>query len=643
MWAAAIVVLLPTLAWLQYSWLDQVADADRNRRERTVRTAAAQLAQEFDLELSKALFALQADSTILEPRSWPAYAERYGSWSSSAANPRMVHSIYLASAASPGSPASSLPVLRQWNHTAQRFDTASWPAELSELAARLGPQLNQSLPNYRGRFGRGERPPLPLLSDDPGILIGPIVRIDPEPTVAADRASRAQMVGFTIVRLDLAVLSREMLPVFIKRHFADETGHSDFRVAVVKRDTPADVVFESEPGAAVMAAAAPDATMPLMTAHGRPFFVVTRDGSGMTAVTLPRSGSLTPPPPPPPAPGDDRLVVNVIEARRDDRTATIRTRMTGPGGDGYWRLVAQHRAGSLEAAVASARTRNLAVSSGVLLLLSAAIGLIIVSARRADRLGRQQMEFVATVSHEFRTPVSVIGAAAGNLADGIVSDPERVRRYGATIQVEARRLGETVERVLQLAGIASGRAMTRSAIQASQLVSDSLEACRAEIEAAGFTVEVDIPKPLPAIAGDGAALRSALQNVIGNAVKYGGDARWLGISARAAGHEVAITVADRGPGIADADRAHIFEAFYRGRQAVTEQIQGSGLGLHLVQRIVAAHGGQVTVACGPGPGCRFTLTLPVAPAAAAPEPGRRAEVADTAGAARQTASPQETH
>ena len=121
-------------------------------------------------------------------------------------------------------------------------------------------------------------------------------------------------------------------------------------------------------------------------------------------------------------------------------------------------LLAKHRAGSLEAAVAAVRLRNLLISSGVLILLTLAVGLIVVSTRRAEALARQQMEFVAAVSHELRTPVSVIGAAAGNLADGVVGDPLRVRKYGETIQSEARRLAETVERVLQLAGIAAGRA-----------------------------------------------------------------------------------------------------------------------------------------------------------------------------------------
>jgi signal transduction histidine kinase len=422
-----------------------------------------------------------------------------------------------------------------------------------------------------------------------------------------------------------------MLPAFVKRHFEDEAGHSDFRVAVVNRDEPTQIIFESEPGAAAVALDRPDASTQLMSMHERPFFMVTRGGSGGPGPALgfgPGSGRFEQALPQPPEaaapPGDRRLMVDVIETHRDDRNATIRTRIlgTGAGPDGQWRLVAKHRAGSLEAAVTTARTRNFALSSGVLLLLSAAIGLILVSARRADRLGRQQMEFVATVSHELRTPVSVIGAAAGNLADGVVADPARVRQYGETIQTEARRLAETVERVLQLAGIASGRSMSAVTMSPATLIDDALTACHAEIEAAGFEVDMDVPDRLPLIAGDRTALRSAMQNLIGNAVKYGRDAQWLSISARATAAAngaasarggrgfVEITIADRGPGIPDDDRAHIFEAFYRGRHAISHQIHGNGLGLHLVQRIVEAHGGRVSVNCDAAPGCRFTFALP---------------------------------
>jgi signal transduction histidine kinase len=246
------------------------------------------------------------------------------------------------------------------------------------------------------------------------------------------------------------------------------------------------------------------------------------------------------------------------------------------------------------------------------------VGLIVVSTRRAQNLARQQMEFVAAVSHELRTPVSVIGAAAGNLADGVVDDPQRVRKYGETIQGEARRLAETVERVLQLAGIAAGRAAAaQTPVSPIDLVHESLAACGTEIDNAGFNVDVAIADNLPTVVGDVAALKSALQNLISNAVKYGGNARWVRVSARrdrgsGSRDQVLFAVEDRGMGIGAEDRKHIFEPFYRGRDAVSQQIQGSGLGLNLVMRIAEAHGGRVSVTSEPGKGSTFTLSLPAA-------------------------------
>src|SRR5690606_30313163 len=113
--------------------------------------------------------------------------------------------------------------------------------------------------------------------------------------------------------------------------------------------------------------------------------------------------------------------------------------------------------------------------------------------------------------------------------------------------------------------------------------------------------------------------RAALQNLISNAVKYGGEAKWLRIAVSGASdhhqpspRQIAFSVADRGFGITADDRKHIFEPFYRGREALARRIQGSGLGLNLVQRIAEAHGGRVTVASEPGKGSTFTMVLPAA-------------------------------
>ena len=123
-------------------------------------------------------------------------------------------------------------------------------------------------------------------------------------------------------------------------------------------------------------------------------------------------------------------------------------------------------------------------------------------------------------------------------------------------------------------------------------------------------VHRDIALDLPPVIGDANALRSAVQNLIANAVKYGGRDHWVGIRAehvRDRRHgEVRITVSDHGNGIDAAELPHIFEPFYRGADAVAQQIHGNGLGLSLVRRIIEAHGGKVSATSRPGAGSAFT-------------------------------------
>jgi signal transduction histidine kinase len=668
-----VMLLVPTLAWMQYQWLGQLSTAERERMQRTLRTAAAQFATEFDTEMSRTLVSLQVDAPGLRDQNWAAYAQRYSLWATSATEPRLVRDVWLVdtlpgtplTAVTPLPPSRGIPVdrlrIRRWNAQSLAFEGAPWPDDLRAMRASLASRLigiTMRAPGSGNRTRGGETPQASwaVSPGDDNTLVAPVTSFDMGDHQGPPKIA---VIGFTIVRLDPAVVRDSILAALTQRHFHGGDAEVDYRVAVVKKDEPRHVIWESEPGIADQVTSAPDVEQTFMGARPDQMLVFTRNfrSGGEAHAALP--------PLPPQAgkrepgtgsrldrtdirdnavemkiatgsrlPGgsrDDNVVVSVIE--RETRRGGGRGERMIAGAAGQlntfnsrWVLMAKHRSGSLEAAVAQVRTRNLFVSSGILMLLTVVIGLIAVSARRAQELARQQLEFVAAVSHELRTPVSVIGAAAGNLADGVVGDPQRVRKYGETIQGEARRLGETVERVLQLAGIAAGSsAAAQRPVAPAELVRESIHACRLEIDAAGVTVETSIADDLPMIVGDVSALRSALQNLISNAVKYGGNARWLRVAARrepGAGsrEQVLFTVEDRGLGIDSDDRKRIFEPFYRGREAVAQQIQGSGLGLNLVMRIAEAHGGKVSVASEPGKGSTFTLALPATRDRAASEP-----------------------
>ena len=331
-----------------------------------------------------------------------------------------------------------------------------------------------------------------------------------------------------------------------------------------------------------------------------------------------------------PAGRDSRNMFVGVFGRRNGSSAD---RPPAAGEGSRWRLLVGHRAGSLEAAVAQVRRRNLALSFGILVLMGISVGLIMIAARRAQRLARQQLEFVAGVSHELRTPVAVIGSAADNLAHGVVQDAARVKQYGTTIGTEARRLGETVERVLEFAGIQSGVVRQPSVIAPVALVEEVLASSARLVNEAHAKVETTYGTNIPDISGDPAALRAVVQNLVANAVKYGGDHGWVHVSVTSGTakrrSEVLIRVEDRGVGIPVAEQTRIFDPFFRGADALARHVHGNGLGLSIVKRVVEAHGGHVSVTSAPGSGSTFTVHLPA--------PRRTAEYEPAADEARGTA------
>ena len=181
------------------------------------------------------------------------------------------------------------------------------------------------------------------------------------------------------------------------------------------------------------------------------------------------------------------------------------------------------------------------------------------------------------------------------------------------MRAEGQRLTDMVEQILEFAGIQSGqRGFALRPVGLGPLLHDIVSASSELIQSAGLVVELDIPADLPPVLGDEPALRRVFQNLIDNAIKYGAAGGSIGVSARRSGSDVDVTVADHGIGIDAADQARIFEPFYRAADVVAAQMQGAGLGLSLVQRIVLAHGGRVTVKSAPREGSAFTVRLPIA-------------------------------
>jgi signal transduction histidine kinase len=195
-----------------------------------------------------------------------------------------------------------------------------------------------------------------------------------------------------------------------------------------------------------------------------------------------------------------------------------------------------------------------------------------------------------------------------------------VKEYGALIRNEGRRLAGMIEQILRFAaGQSRAASYDLGPVVVSEAVARVLANISALPEAEGLTVEREIEPDLPPVQADSAALNHCLENLILNALKYGGDERWVRVRARKtdSGSRVRIGVEDRGEGIDPADLPHIFEPFYRGKSALAAQIHGAGLGLSLARDIAEDMGGRLDASSERGRGSTFTLELPAAVAPAA--------------------------
>ena len=266
----------------------------------------------------------------------------------------------------------------------------------------------------------------------------------------------------------------------------------------------------------------------------------------------------------------------------------------------------------------SASRRNVfAAGFSLMLLVIATAGYCVFRAvHRELAVARLQSDFVAAVSHEFRSPLTAMCHLTEMLEDG-GTQPERLPDYYRALGRESRRLRTMVENLLDFGRIDAGRrAYQFEDTDASELVSRVVQECRDQSPSAAHRIECLAPddgRPVHmGIRADREALALALRNLVDNAVKYSPESSTVRVSVTLRGAFVGIAVADEGLGIPKDEQRTIFQKFARGSAARALNVKGTGIGLNIADQIVRAHGGRLELDSEPGRGTRFTTLLPAA-------------------------------
>ena len=306
--------------------------------------------------------------------------------------------------------------------------------------------------------------------------------------------------------------------------------------------------------------------------------------------------------------GPEKLVIAV---RADAGLSTRQSAGSLPLGEMFPRLWLNLPA-SEDAQEFRAREQFLWAALALVLAATFFAGIVSLNAlRREMASAKVRTEFVESVTHELRTPLSSIRMFAETLRHRVPEGAQMQAEGLDTIIGESERLTRLVDNVLDFSKMEQGRKSYRMApVELSRVVEAVVRAMRYPLERKRFSLEVKVAPNLPAITADADSLEQAILNLLSNAVKYSGDAREIRLIADRDGDDAVIRVQDKGVGIAPNQHRRIFERFYRA-PAGDWETTGAGLGLTLVEHIVRAHGGSVTVESEPGQGSTFSLRLPI--------------------------------
>lgn len=612
-----LLALLSVLAFLQYRWLGQISDGEREQMQRRLDADTKRFAEDFNREIQGAYFNFQLDSEAWKTQNAAQFNERYDFWRGKTAYKDLIKDFYFVGF-------DEARTVSKYDKSARIFANAEIPAEIASIIAKLKPEetlepVETAIPALL----------MPIHETPPKLenIVVKTTRIEvgnpPTPQIRMPKKF-----GVLIVTLDENVIKQQILPDLVRKYFS-ESENANFNLAVVNRENQpifqTNNVTATDSSAKLLNLSSDNFTffsnreiLSSIQGEKRQSMVFSRVETHLSNSVIAEKTQI-----PQNTEGETSEKVLKFVPKPDQQRVEVKIATGQPinpkifegrfnDDDISWTLNVQHNAGSLEKFITNTRNKNLAISFGILSLLGVSIILIFVSSQRAKLFAQRQVDFVSSVSHEFRTPLAVIYSAGENLADGVAKEENQVVKYGNLIKGEGKKLSAMVEQILDFAGANSGRKKYDLREQnISQIIAETLNECQPLLDEKGFEVETEIAENLPKINADKVALSGAIQNLIANSIKYSNGSKWLKISARNGDNKLKIIVEDKGIGIAKSDLKHIFEPFYRAKSVVDEQIHGNGLGLSLVKQTVEAHGGKIAVESEVGKGSRFIVHLPL--------------------------------
>ncbi|CAN5236593.1 hypothetical protein BH20ACI1_BH20ACI1_20080 [soil metagenome] len=587
--------LLVLLAGLQYKWLGQISDAEREHLQSRLQDDTKRFAEDFNREIQSVYFNFQIDAEDFRNQNWNAFNKRLINWNNQTQFPELIKNFYF--------------VKKDDSQTVLRFDTktdsfekAEWTNDLRNISQKISAE-NEFNPILEEPTALA----IPIFNRNDNVR-QIIVRTKENPSENIKTESKIELpekYGFLIIFLDENVIKNQIFPSLVSKYFSN----ADYKISIGNQANQK--IFQTQTDNLD----SPDSTVKLFNLKPNNFTFFRENGGGdlnnlqigkRNKIVFNKNFSTKT------VTSNKNEVLTVDIKKADEEKPRISIfESKGENSDGIWTLNVQHNDGSLEQFITNTRRRNLAVGFGILSVLAASIVLIYLSAQRAKLFAQRQIDFVSAVSHEFRTPLAVIYSAGENLSDGVIRNETKITDYGNLIKGEGKKLSAMVEQILEFAGANSGRKKyDLRETDVKEIVENAIAECQPLLKEKDFKLEKDIAENLSTISADAYALSGAIQNLITNAVKYGNGSNWLKISAHNGNGKIKIIVEDKGIGIDKGEINKIFEPFYRTKSVVDAQIHGNGLGLSLVKQTVEAHGGKVYVESEFGNGSRFTIHLP---------------------------------